>query len=309
MSPLQAELLDLLRRHTHGDRLHTTAVAGLHLLRFGSPSLPLYATQWPCLAMVAQGAKTLRVGEVELRYGPGQYLLTSVDMPVISCVVEGTQGTPMLGLGITIDAEELRQVTRRCDDLSRVRCGSGATVEEAGTALLEAVVRFVRLLDTPSDSKGLAPVRLQEVLYHLLAGPCGGRLLELGTLNSPGHRLARAVARLREDLEQPFKVAELAREAGMSASSFHQHFKLVYRMTPIQYQKSLRLHAARRMILVESRAVGEAGFAVGYQSPSQFTKDYRRYFGATPREDILSFAGPAATGMWSPDRYSARDGR
>ena len=301
---LQAELLDLLQRHTGGDRLHDTPVPGLHLLRFSSPSQPLYAVQWPCLAMVAQGAKTLQVGDVQLRYQPGQYLLTSADLPVVSCVVEASRENPMLGIGITLDAELLREVTRRLDDLSRIPRASAASVQQADAPLLDAVLRLVRLLETPRDIKGLAHLIQQEILYRLLVGPAGAQLLELGAAGAAGHRLSGAVLRLRERLDLPVKVEELARDAGMSASSFHQHFKQLYRMSPIQYQKSLRLHEARRLLLTESRGVGEAGFQVGYQSPSQFTKDYRRYFGTNPRDDIHAFARAAANGTWSPDAYS-----
>ncbi len=304
MTPSQAELLELLQRHTKEDRLHETPVTGLHLLRFSSPSRPLYATQWPCLAVLAQGSKTLSFGDTQLRYRPGEYLLASVDMPVTSCVLEASPSRPMLGLGFTIDPAELRQVARRLEDLSRVPSDSGAAVHSLDPPLMDALVRLVRLLDTPQDAKVLAPVIGQEILYRLLVGPSGKRLLEIAKPDSAGDRMARAVRLLRESFSRSFKVEDLAREVGMSPSSFHQHFKTVHQMTPIQYQKLLRLHEARRLLLTENRAVGDAGFQVGYQSPSQFTKDYRRYFGNTPRDDIRTYAGAAARGEWSPNSYT-----
>jgi AraC-like DNA-binding protein len=280
------ELLDILRRHTDTDRLYETSVPGLHLMKFGSRSQPLYSCQWPCLAFLVQGTKSLTFGDLELRYRPGQYLLASVELPVSSRVIEASPESPMLGLAVVIDWDLLARITVSLDDLSQVSVGSALTVTDAPPDLFEAVLRMVKLLDQPEHARGLAPIMQQEILYRLLTGPNGGRLLQLARLDSPSNRIRSVMGELRECFSRPLKVAELARHAGMSPSSFHHHFKAISGMTPIAYQKHLRLQHARRLMLLGNSGVGEASFRVGYQSPSQFSKDYRRYFGLTPREDV-----------------------
>jgi len=299
MNPTQ-RLTDLLLRHTGCDQLRETAIPGLRLMRCSFPSQPLYASGGPSLALVVQGAKSLQDGEVELKYGPGQYLLTSVGLPFVSRILAASPEKPMLGLGISILPDELAQVTRRVQNFATA--GAGVTVNQAEPELLEAIVRLAGLLDTPEHIPGLAPIYLQEVLYRLLVGPSGARLLQLSRLDSPSNRIATALERLRQSYSEPLKVETLAQEAGMSPATFHLHFKAVSRFTPIQFQKALRLHEARRLMLVERRDVGEAGYRVGYQSPSQFSKEYRRYFGAAPSEDIrcLRQAGGVS---WAGDTY------
>ena len=156
--------------------------------------------------------------------------------------------------------------------------------------LLEAILRLLRLLDTPEHAKALTPLIRQEILYRLLSGPSGSRLLEISRRDSPSNRIAKALDWLRKYFAEGFMVEELARQAGMSPSSFHQHFRYVTGMTPIQYQKRIRLQEARRILLVDSLDIGEAGFRVGYQSHSQFSKDYRQYFGRLPKDDIAVHA-------------------
>jgi AraC-like DNA-binding protein len=198
----------------------------------------------------------------------------------------GEHASKLLGVAVRIDAEALRQVTGRMGHLTPAEAGSGVTVQEVQSPLLEAVVRLTRLLDSPEHAAGLSPVIQQEILYWLLVGPCGGRLLQIARHDSPSNRITQAMAWLRDRLASPLTVEDLAHQVGMSPSSFYSHFKAISRMTPIQYLKHLRLQEARRLMLVEDTDVGAAAFRVGYQSPSHFGKDYRRYFGVAPREDI-----------------------
>jgi AraC-like DNA-binding protein len=265
-----------------------SVMPGVHLMRFGWTSLPLVATQFPCMAMVLQGTKSVEFGETHLEYGARQYLLASIDVPATSRIVNASKTHPLLAVAVQIDFAELREVIQRCEVLPRLSPQPGMTVFEADLELLETVVRLLRLLDTPEHARPLAPLVRQEILYRLLSGPSGARLLEICRNGSPSNRIAEATVWLQKHFAEGFLVEELAHHLGMSPSSFHQHFKAVTGMTPIQYQKRIRLHESRRSLLLDSIDIGEASFRVGYQSHSQFSKDYRQYFGRLPKEDVVA---------------------
>ena len=265
-----------------------SVMPGVHLMRFGWTSLPLVSTQSPCMAMVLQGTKSVEFGGAHLEYGAGQYLLASIDLPATSRIVNASKTHPLLAVAVQIDFAELREVIQRCDALPPLSPQSGIEVFEADVELLEAVVRLLRLLDTPEHARPLAPLVRQEILYRLLSGPSGSRLLEICRNGSPSNRIAEATAWIQKHFAEGFMVGELAHHVGMSPSSFHQHFKAVTGMTPIQYQRRIRLHEARRSLLFDSIDIGEASFRVGYQSHSQFSKDYRQYFGRLPKDDVVA---------------------
>jgi len=265
-----------------------SAMHGVHLMRFGWRSLPLVSTQFPCMALVLQGIKSVEFAGRHLEYGPGQYLLASIDVPAASRIVNASKTHPLLSVAVQIDFAELKEVVQRCEVLPRLSPQSGITVFDAEVNLLEAVVRLLRLLDTPQHIKPLAPLMRQEILYRLLSAPSGSRLMEMCRNGSPSNRIAEATAWLRKHYAEGFMVSELAHHVGMSPSSFHQHFKAATGMTPIHYQRRIRLQEARRSLLLDSIDVGEASFRVGYQSHSQFSKDYRRYFGRLPKADALA---------------------
>ena len=265
-----------------------SVIPGVHLMRFGWRSLPLVSTQFPCMALVLQGTKSVEFGGRHLEYGAGQYLLASVDMPAASRIVNASKTHPLLAVAVQIDFAELKEVIQRCDVLPRLSPQAGIRVFDAELELLEAVVRLLRLLDRPEQARPLAPLVRQEILYRLLSAASGSRLLEICRNGSPSSRIADAIAWLHEHFAEGFMVAELARHVGMSPASFHQHFKAVTGMTPIHYQKRIRLQQARKSLLLDSLDIGEASFRVGYQSHSQFSKDYRQYFGRLPKDDVLA---------------------
>jgi AraC-like DNA-binding protein len=204
--------------------------------------------------------------------------------------VNASRKVPLLALAVEIDFTELSQVLRNCDTLPASPSQPGINVFEADSDLVEAIVRFLRLLDTPEHAKALTPLIRQEILYRLLSGPSGSRLLDIAGRDSPSNRVAKSLDWLRTNFAKGFLVEDLARHVGMSPSSFHQHFKAVTGLTPIQYQKRIRLHEARRILFVDSLDVGEASFRVGYQSHSHFSKDYRQYFGRLPKDDVAAHA-------------------
>ncbi|APR88605.1 Transcriptional regulator, AraC family protein [Minicystis rosea] len=284
---LYREMAAIVARHVPSDGELTTVIPNLLLSRKSSPSQPMYVTQRPCFALVVQGAKSLTVGGDRFAYGVGEFLVVSLDLPIVSRVTKASRAVPNLGVGLTIDPTRLANV------LARVEVGAataretprGVAVHRASPLLLEAVVRLLRLLDRPEDIPALAPLYEEEILYRLLKGPCASRLLHVARADTPSTSIVKATTWLRERYAEPLRIGDLAKQAGMSASSLHHHFKAVTAMSPLQYQKQLRLSEGRRLLLVEHLDVGTASYRVGYKSPSQFTREYTRLFGRPPRRD------------------------
>ena len=303
MSPLPdryAEIATLIARHAPADGQTSTALGSLFFGRCSSPTQPHYAAQWPCFALLAQGEKTLTLGGEELRYGIGDYLLMSVDLPVVSRVTQASEDQPSLGLGMAIDPVRLADLLRRVPlpTLPAAVDGlRGVTVSKAPPDLLDAVVRMLRLLDRPADIPALAPLIEEEILYRLLTGPDGARLLAIVSAESRSHRVGKAVDWLRQHFAEPLRIEDLAAHVGMSESSLHHNFKAVTALTPMQYQKQLRLHEARRLMVVDRLGVASAGHRVGYQSPSQFSREYARLYGRSPVRDVVDGALPVAPGL------------
>lgn len=283
------EIASIIARYASEDGPQDTAVGNLFLNRRSHPTQAMHLAQWPCFALVAQGAKSVTLGRQTLDYGVGNYLVVSLDLPVASRVTQASSELPHLGLGMAIDGARLAEVMSRIGPPPPAPATAGTlgvAVHTASAALLDATLRLLRLLDRPADIPALAPLIEQEILYHLLMGPCGPRLLQIAQEDSPSNKVSRAMAWLRRHYAQQLRIGELAHGVGMSTSSLHHHFKAVAAMTPLQYQKQLRLHEARRLMLVQRLDAAQAGFAVGYQSPSQFSREYRRMYGLPPATDV-----------------------
>ncbi|PKA42919.1 AraC family transcriptional regulator [Rhizobium sullae] len=283
------EIASIAARHTSGEGEFTTAIGNLFLSRRSQPAGPFHSAYRPCVAMVLQGAKSVRLGTETLNYGTGDYLLTSLDLPVSWRVTEAHPEAPHLCFAMAIDAERVAALLHRVD-IPRPEANTGGlrgmVVNAAPPELLDAAVRLVRLLDHPNDIAAMAPLIEQEILYRVLTGPDGPRLLSIVLSESQSNRIARAVAWLRENYARPLRIETLADHVGMSVSSFHHHFKSVTALTPVQFQKQLRLHEARRLMMVERLDAGMAGHRVGYQSPSQFSREYSRLYGISPARDV-----------------------
>ncbi|HWM67878.1 MAG TPA: AraC family transcriptional regulator [Steroidobacteraceae bacterium] len=289
------EIASIIARFATSDGECSTAIGNLFLSRRSSQTQPLHTAQWPCFALVVQGAKSLVLGPEVHRYGVGDYLVVSIDLPVVSRVTEASAEAPHLGLGMAIAPERLKEVLGRINvPRSAITPAEmrGVAVNKAPLDLLDAAVRLLRLLDRPEDIPALASLIEQEILYRLLTGPCGPRLLQMAMIETPSNKIAQAIAWLRENFMRPLRIAELADQVGMSMSSLHHHFKAITAMTPMQYQKQLRLHEARRLMLMEHLDVGTAGYKVGYQSPSQFSREYSRLYGLSPSRDAESVCAP-----------------
>ena len=281
------ELADIVSRTAATDGPFETAIRGLHFSRYAAPTPHNHVAQWPCFGLVLQGAKCLELGSDTYRYGVGDYLVVSLDLPVASRVTEASAERPFLGMGLAIDPERVKDVLARVDvvPVNGASDMRGVAVQVAAPELLDATLRLLRLLDRPQDIAALAPLLEQEILYRLLTGPLGPRLLQIATADTPSNRIAQAIDWLRGNYSRPLRIEDLAERVGMSVSSLHHHFKAVTAMTPIQFQKQLRLHEARRLMLVERMDVGSAGYHVGYHSPSQFSREYSRLYGQSPLRD------------------------
>ncbi|MEV0064243.1 AraC family transcriptional regulator [Nocardia sp. NPDC050718] len=278
------ELGALLSRHVRADE--TTAIEGLHIAavqRSGPPETQMSGT---VLAVLAQGAKRLAVGAEMLEYRPGDYLITSLDLPVTGSFIGASPETPALGLALVLDpiaiadllldagAGELPRPQRRT--VPAVAVGS-LTAE-----LLDALTRLVRLLDHPRDQAALAPLITREILWRLITGEQGEAVRQLGLAESGLHHIGRAVRWIRDHYDEPFRVDDLARLSGMSSSAFYRNFQIVTAQSPIQFQKHIRLQQARLLLASNSRDVTGVAHRVGYDSASQFSREYRRLFGTAP---------------------------
>lgn len=286
-------LAELIARHAPEDGRHASAIDCLFFGRVSAPTEPMHFAQWASFALVAQGGKALHIGDEVLHYGPGDLLLVTLDMPVRACVTAATPEKPNLGVGIAINESRLRRYLEQFPPalpLAIAPNERGVTVQKVSSLLMDAVVRLVRLLDHPEDIEALAPLIEQEIFYRLLTGPEGSRILNMALSERPGNRVAQAARWLRENFHQPLKIDQLASSVGMSISSLHHHFKAVTAMTPMQYQKQLRLNEARRLMMVEKLDAGTAGYRVGYQSASQFSREYRRLYGQSPARDSRQLA-------------------
>ena len=296
------ELAALIARFATTDGDILTPIDGLFIGRRSGPTPPVHKGQHPCFALVAQGSKSVTVGSETHHYGVGACIVVSLDLPVISCVTEASPEVPQLGIGMLINSDRLREVIARLPISQQggphpaltAPLVRGIGVNEASPGLLDAVLRMLRLLDTPADIPAVAPLIEQEILYRLLTGPDGPRLLGIARADTPGNRVARAVSWLREHYARSLRIEDLAGDCGMSVSSLHHHFKAVTALTPVQYQKQLRLHEARRLMLVEKCDAGTAGHRVGYLSPSQFSREYSRLYGRPPVRDMETLREGAA---------------
>jgi AraC-like DNA-binding protein len=271
---------------TDGD--YDTPIPALKLHRRAAPTEPLHCIYKLGLGVVAQGGKHVTIGERSIDYGPGRSMLMTIDLPVVSHVTRATAREPFLGLMLTLDVRSILQMASEIDPPRRRQDDARRSIsfEVLDAALLDALTRLVNLLGEPALVPTLAPLIQQEITVRLLTGPHGSQLRHLVTAGSPGQQIAKVVAWLKQHFAQPLEGDDLAQRAHMSPSTFRQHFRALTGVSPLQYQKQLRLQEARQLMLNENLDAGSAGGRVGYESPSQFSREYRRLFGAPPQRDV-----------------------
>jgi AraC-like DNA-binding protein len=296
------ELRDLLARHVRPGS--TTAIDGVRVCQVDHTVLPESSMSGTVLAVIAQGSKRLALGDCVYEYGAGQYLVASVDLPVTGHFVDATPGRPGLGFGMTLEPAVIAELLLQAGpgDLPRSSgtARPGIAVSDAPDELLDAVVRLIRLLDRPRDRKALVPLAKREILWRLMTGEQGEVVRQLGLADSSLSHIARAVRWIRENYTRPFRVEEVAQLSGMSVSAFYRNFQAVTAMSPIQFQKQIRLQAARLLLANRPNDITGVGQHVGYDSPSQFSREYRRQFGAPPSIDAVRMrdgVGPAAAAL------------
>lgn len=282
------ELAILVMKHTEGNGVHPTAINRLSLARSDALPTATYSLDEPRLIIVVQGKKEMLLGEKTYPYHAGQYLIHSVALPTSGRIIEATPDKPCLALRLSLDLVQLCDLVAQMSFSSAKQENSvqGLWVSNADATLIECVLRLVKLLETPQDIPILAPMMIRELYYRLLVGEQSKAVRQIATSGSSMQRIASAIQRIKAEFTHPMRIEDLARQVKMSTSSFHQHFKQVTSMSPVQYQKQLRLLEARRLMLAENFDAIAAAYRVGYESPSQFSREYSRMFGAPPMRDI-----------------------
>lgn len=282
-------LIDLLARHVPGDGIHPSTIPGVSLIRASAPTAPMPVVYQPTLCLIAQGRKQVVLGSTRYVYDPARYLAASVDLPVTGSVIDASDSVPYLCLMLDLDPTELSDLALRhpaADDDSRTTV-AGIALGDTTPELLDAAVRLLALLDRPADIAALAPLVIREILYRLLTATGNGLIRQMATANSRLNQIARAIAWLRAHYHEACRIDDIADVAGMSRSTFHTHFKAVTAMSPLEFRSQLRLQEARRLMVAEAMDAAGAGFRVGYESPSQFSRDYVRLFGLPPATHAL----------------------
>jgi AraC-like DNA-binding protein len=261
---------------------------GLFLARSSQLTERLHSVFKPAFCVIVQGSKEVLLGEEVFRYDPGHYLISTVDLPIVSHVAEASEEQPYLSFRLDLEAAVVAAVMMesRIETKKSDASVKAMDVSPIDADLLDAVVRLARMLDTPDEIQVLAPLIIREIIYRLLRGEQGARLSHLLSSEGDARRISKAVKQLRENIDQPLKIENIAREIGMSVSGFHHHFKSVTAMSPLQFQKQIRLQEARRLMLGEDLDVASASFRVGYEDPSYFSREYKKLFGAPPQRDI-----------------------
>jgi AraC-like DNA-binding protein len=279
------ELADLIARYAGEDGAHETAIPRLTVFRRSTPSDPHHVVHKAAICFIAQGRKQMILGEEVFHYGPSQHLLVSMDLPVIGQVTHASEAEPYLGMKLDLDldlaAEMILSTPAPTEEM-----GLGMATTATSPELLDAAIRLLKLHENPEDAAHLAPLIEREIVYRLLKSDQCGCVRRMLQPQSHHRHVGRAITWIKENFTRSFSIEEVASLSGMSPSSLHQHFREATAMSPLQYQKQLRLQEARRLILSRTLDAASAGHTVGYDSPSQFSREYKRLFGAPPQRDI-----------------------
>jgi AraC-like DNA-binding protein len=286
MDTQHEELVERIARAVPADGT-VEPLPGLHLNRVSAPTEPLHSATRPSFCVIAQGSKEILLGESRYRYDPAHYLIATIELPAVSRIVEASPERPYLSLRFDLDPTLVGSVMVETGHAAPTGTDARAIdVSPLEPSLLDAAVRLVRLVESPTDARVLRPLVAREIVYRLLMGAQGSRLRHLALLGGQTDRVVRAVERLRHEFDQPLRIDAVAHDLGMSVSGFHHHFKAVTAMSPLQFQKQVRLQEARRLLLGEDLDAASVAARVGYNDASHFTREYKSLFGVSPIRDV-----------------------
>ncbi|MGD9807197.1 MAG: AraC family transcriptional regulator [Deferribacterales bacterium] len=282
------QLAEIIEQLTKDTTTLETGIPGLILHRWEHPTDPVSYMHDPSLCLIAQGKKRVVLAEEDYHYSENQFLLSSLDLPIIANIVEASKDRPYLGITYRLNQKEISHllVDNNLPKSSKRETSKSIGVGDASTEMMDAFIRLVSLIKEPDNINMLAPLIQKEILFRLLMSDQGPRLRELAMAGSKESQIAKAIEWLKKNYNTQLKIENLANHARMSSSSLHQHFREMTNMSPLQYQKWIRLHEARRLMLAEKYDASNAAFEVGYESPSQFSREYKRLFGNPPLRDI-----------------------
>lgn len=284
----QVQLSDLIEKFAAQDGVHSTIIPSLELIRSSTTTSPVLRVHEPALCIVTQGSKVVMLEQERYCYGPSNYLVVSVDLPISAQITEASLEDPYLCLRIKLDPLQIFDLIKESpsESMKKRELQRGIFVSETNSDLIDAVIKLVRLLDTPEDVPILGPLFIREIYYRVLKGEQGKYLRQIAQDGSNLQRIISVIHWIKNNYAAPLSIEELAHSIHMSPASLFRHFKELSAMSPLQYQKKIRLLEARRLLLSEAIDAAEAGFRVGYESPSQFSREYRRMFGMPPVSDI-----------------------
>lgn len=280
------ELARQIGRHAPRDGLNQKAIPGLCFRRASAESEPTHTLNMPSLYIVAQGSKTATFAGESLVCDSASYMVTSVHLPVIGKITHASPQVPYLSLQLTLSPDIVVDISKKSISQERGHSRRGFLLSPSTSSLIDAVLRLVNLLDSPADIEILAPLYIREIFYRVLEGERGALIRQFAVIGSFAQGISNAIHVINRDYFKPLVIEELARKVNMNPTTFHKHFKRVTGMSPLQYQKIIRLQNARRLMLTEGFDAATAGFRVGYESPSQFNREYARLFGRPPMRDI-----------------------
>ena len=285
------ELARLLQEEALNEGLNDTSIANVKLFKASSVTETLHTVYEPSLFIIAQGAKRVMLGVNTYRYDASSYLVSSMNLPISGQIIEASLEKPFLSMQVCFTPEYIFDLASQIGSLKKetTETPSALSVHRVSEELIDAALRLAKLFQKRGDSFVLAPLIIKEILYWLLQGEYGVILRQFALHGSNANRIAKSIELITEDISEPLRVEALSLKVGMSVSAFHKHFKHVTAMSPIQYQKQLRLQKARELLLTKMSEVGEVAFNVGYESPSQFSREYARLFGLSPQKDMMQF--------------------
>lgn len=286
-----SELAVLLQQEARKEGLNETSIANIKIFKASSVTEALHTVYEPSLFIIAQGAKIVILGDTTYRYDASSYLVSSMNLPVSGQIIEALLEKPFLSMQLCFTPESIFDLASQMDSLKNgtIQTPLAMSVHRVSEALIDAALRLAKLFQNAEDSSILAPLIIKEILYRLLQGEYGVIVRQFALHGSNANCIAKSIEWITEDISEPLHVGALSQKVGMSVSAFHKHFKSVTAMSPIQYQKQLRLQKARELLFTKINEIGEVAFNVGYESPSQFSREYTRFFGLSPQKDLIQF--------------------